>query len=80
MLFRSALRVHLGPPVDFEDLQPGRVGDANRARTRIDAALTRGLAPLRDGEPTDRIAHRDPTRPATGTAAFPGGIVPPEVP
>jgi len=77
---QPALRVHIGPPVDLTDLQPGRVGDANRARTRIDAALTRGLAPLRDGEPTDRIAHRDPTRPATGTAAFPGGIVPPEVP
>ena len=77
---QPALRVHLGPPVDFSDLQPGRLGDANRARTRIDAALTRGLAPLRAGEPTDRIAHDDPTRPTTGRTAFPGGVVPPEIP
>jgi 1-acyl-sn-glycerol-3-phosphate acyltransferase len=77
---QPALRVHLGPPVDFEDLQPGRLGDANRARTRIDAALTRGLAPLRAGEPTDRIGHADPTRPGTATAAFPGGVVPDDVP
>ncbi|PZA19669.1 lysophospholipid acyltransferase family protein, partial [Modestobacter versicolor] len=40
---RPALRVHLGPPVFFEDLAPGRLGDAHRARTRIAAALTRGL-------------------------------------
>jgi 1-acyl-sn-glycerol-3-phosphate acyltransferase len=77
---QPALRVHLGPPVFFEDLQAGRVGDANRARTRIDAALTRGLAPLRAGEPTDRIAFGDPTRPTTAVAAFPGGIVPDDVP
>jgi 1-acyl-sn-glycerol-3-phosphate acyltransferase len=77
---QPALRVHIGPPVDLTDLRPGRVGDANRARTRIDAALTRGLAPLRAGEPTDRIAYADPTRPTSGTAAFPGGVVPPEVP
>ena len=77
---RPTLRVHIGPPVDFTDLRSGRLGDANRARTRIDAALTRGLAPLRAGEPTDRIAFLDPTRPTTATAAFPGGVVPPEVP
>ena len=77
---QPAVRVHIGPPVDFSDLQPGRLGDANRARTRIDAAVTRGLAPLRAGEPTDRIAFPDPTRPATATAAFPGGVVPPDIP
>jgi 1-acyl-sn-glycerol-3-phosphate acyltransferase len=77
---QPALRVHIGPPVDFSDLRLGRLGDANRARTRIDAALTRGLAPLRAGEPTDRVAYADPTRPGTTTAAFPGGVVPPEVP
>jgi 1-acyl-sn-glycerol-3-phosphate acyltransferase len=77
---QPALRVHLGPPVFFEDLQPGRVGDANLARTRIAAALTRGLAPLRAGEPTDRIAFGDPTRPTTAVAAFPGGVVPADIP
>jgi 1-acyl-sn-glycerol-3-phosphate acyltransferase len=76
---QPALKVHIGPPVFFEDLQPGRVGDANRARTRIAAALTRGLAPLRAGEPADRPAHRDPTRPTTATAAFPGGVVPDDI-
>jgi 1-acyl-sn-glycerol-3-phosphate acyltransferase len=77
---RPALQVHLGPPVRFDDLQPGRVGDAHRARMRIAAALTRGLAPLRAGEPADRIAFHDPTRPATMTAAFPGGVVPDDIP
>jgi len=28
---RPALRVHVGPPVHFDDLRMGRVGDANRA-------------------------------------------------
>ncbi|SDN71891.1 hypothetical protein SAMN05428965_1295 [Geodermatophilus sp. DSM 45219] len=32
--------------------------------------------PLTAGEPTDRPAHVDPTRPTTATAAFPGGVVP----
>jgi 1-acyl-sn-glycerol-3-phosphate acyltransferase len=77
---KPTLRVHLGPPVSFGDLEPGRLGDANRARTRIDAALTRGLAPLRAGEPTDRIAFGDTTRPMTASSAFPGGVVPPDVP
>jgi len=77
---QPALRVHIGPPVHFEDLQPGRVGDANRARYRIAAALTRGLAPLRAGEPTDRIAFGDMTRPTTARSAFPGGVVPDDVP
>jgi 1-acyl-sn-glycerol-3-phosphate acyltransferase len=72
---RPALRVHVGPPVDFSDLRPGRVGDANRARYRIAAAITRGLVPLRAGE--DSRPHVvDPTRPTTSVAAYPGGVVP----
>jgi 1-acyl-sn-glycerol-3-phosphate acyltransferase len=74
---RPALRVHVGPPVRLDDLQPGRVGDANRARTRIAAAITRGLVPLRAA---DRRNWVDPTRPTTGQAAFPGGIVPEDIP
>jgi 1-acyl-sn-glycerol-3-phosphate acyltransferase len=77
---QPALQVRIGPPVFFEDLQPGRVGDAHRARTRIAAALTRGLAPLRAGEPADRVAFPDETRPTTAAAAFPGGVVPEDVP
>ena len=77
---RPALRVHIGPPVLLSDLQPGRVGDAHRARMRIAAAITRGLVPLRAGEPRDRVAFADPTRPVTATAAFPGGVVPDDVP
>ncbi|CCG03520.1 lysophospholipid acyltransferase family protein [Blastococcus saxobsidens] len=76
---RPALRVHVGPPVVFDDLQMGRVGDANRARMRIAAALTRGLRPLRADE-LDAPAFRDPTRPTTAVAAFPGGIVPDDIP
>ncbi|MGY1826052.1 MULTISPECIES: lysophospholipid acyltransferase family protein [unclassified Blastococcus] len=76
---RPALRVHVGPPVVFDDLRMGRVGDANRARTRIAAALTRGLRPLRAGEP-DGPAFVDPTRPTTAVAAFPGGVVPEDIP
>jgi 1-acyl-sn-glycerol-3-phosphate acyltransferase len=76
---RPALKVHVGPPVYLEDLKSGRVGDANRARYRIAAAITRGLVPLRAGE-TERPAFRDPTRPTTGTAAFPGGAVPVDIP
>ncbi|MGY2084782.1 lysophospholipid acyltransferase family protein [Blastococcus sp. SYSU DS0539] len=79
VLRRPALRVHVGPPVVFDDLQMGRVGDANRARTRIAAALTRGLHPLRAGE-LDAPAFVDPTRPTTAVAAFPGGIVPEDIP
>jgi 1-acyl-sn-glycerol-3-phosphate acyltransferase len=77
---QPALRVHIGAPVFFEDLRADRVGDANRARARIAAALTRNLAPLRAGEPRDRMAYVDPTRPTTGVAAFPGGVVPADVP
>ncbi|MCA0145563.1 1-acyl-sn-glycerol-3-phosphate acyltransferase [Blastococcus sp. LR1] len=76
---RPALKVHLGPPVYFDDLQMGRVGDANRARLRIAAALTRGLRPLRSDE-LDRPAFVDPTRPTTAVAAFPGGVVPEDIP
>ena len=77
---QPALQVHIGPPVRLDDLQPGRVGDAHRARMRIAAAITRGLVPLRAGEPADRVAFRDPTRPTTAVAAFPGGVVPDDVP
>ncbi|MDK3254907.1 lysophospholipid acyltransferase family protein [Blastococcus capsensis] len=76
---RPALRVHVGPPVVFDDLQMGRVGDANRARLRIAAALTRGLRRLRADE-LDAPAFDDPTRPTTAVAAFPGGIVPDDIP
>jgi 1-acyl-sn-glycerol-3-phosphate acyltransferase len=76
---RPALRVHVGPPVVLDDLRVGRVGDANRARYRITAAITRGLVPLRDGE-VDGPAFVDPTRPTTAVAAFPGGVVPDDVP
>jgi 1-acyl-sn-glycerol-3-phosphate acyltransferase len=74
---RPALRVHVGPPVVLDDLKPGRVGDANRARMRIAAAITRGLVPLREADPRDWV---DPTRPTTGRAAYPGGVVPEDVP
>jgi len=76
---RPALRVHVGPPVQLDDLRMGRVGDANRARYRIAAAITRGLVPLRAAEP-ERPAFVDPTRPTTAVAAYPGGVVPPDVP
>jgi 1-acyl-sn-glycerol-3-phosphate acyltransferase len=76
---RPALRVHVGPPVVLDDLRVGRVGDANRARYRIAAAITRGLVPLRQGE-LDRPAFDDPTRPKTAVAAFPGGVVPEDMP
>ena len=74
---RPVLRVHVGPPVFMEDLEVGRVGDANRARIRIAAAITRGLVPLRAAS---RPLHPDPTRPTTGAAAFPGGVVPEDIP
>jgi 1-acyl-sn-glycerol-3-phosphate acyltransferase len=74
---RPALKVHVGPPVKLDDLRLGRVGDANRARNRIAAAITRGLVPLRAGE---RRPFVDPTRPTTAVAAYPGGVVPEDVP
>jgi 1-acyl-sn-glycerol-3-phosphate acyltransferase len=76
---RPALKVHVGPPVHLDDLQMGRAGDANRARYRIAAAITRGLVPLRQDE-LDRPAFQDPTRPTTAVAAFPGGVVPEDMP
>jgi 1-acyl-sn-glycerol-3-phosphate acyltransferase len=76
---RPALKVHVGPPVRLDDLQMGRVGDANRARYRIAAAITRGLVPLRVDE-SRRRPYVDPTRPTTAVAAFPGGVVPDDVP
>ena len=76
---RPHLKVHVGPPVKLDDLQMGRVGDANRARYRITAAITRGLVPLRAGE-DDRPHYVDTTRPTTAVAAFPGGVVPDDVP
>ncbi len=74
---RPVLRVHVGPPVRMADLEVGRVGDAHRARMRIAAAITRGLVPLRAAI---RPLHPDPPRPTTGVAAFPGGVVPDDVP
>ncbi len=76
---RPALKVHVGPPVPLDDLEIGRIGDANRARYRIAAAITRGLVHLRSDEP-GHPRFADPTRPATGTAAFPGGVVPADIP
>jgi 1-acyl-sn-glycerol-3-phosphate acyltransferase len=76
---RPALRVHVGTPVYLEDLRGGQVGDAHRARMRIAAAITRGLVPLREGE-LDAPRFADPTRPTAGTAAFPGGVVPDDLP
>jgi 1-acyl-sn-glycerol-3-phosphate acyltransferase len=76
---RPALQVHVEPPVCLDDPQMGRVGDANRARYRIAAAITRGLVPLRADE-AGRTAFRDPTRPTTAVAAYPGGVVPDDVP
>jgi 1-acyl-sn-glycerol-3-phosphate acyltransferase len=76
---RPVFQVHVGPPVYLEDLRGGKVGDAHRARMRIAAEITRGLVPLRADEPhAPRFA--DPTRPTTGTAAFPGGVVPEDLP
>ncbi len=74
---RLVLRVHVGPPVVLDDLEAGRVGDAHRARMRIAAAITRGLVPLRAASGP---LPPDPTCPTPGTAASPGGIVPPDIP
>jgi 1-acyl-sn-glycerol-3-phosphate acyltransferase len=76
---RPRLQVHVGPPVYLEDLRGGKVGDAHRARMRIAAAITRGLVPLRADEP-DAPRFADPSRPTTGAAAFPGGVVPDDIP
>ena len=78
---RPTLKVHFGEPVDLSDLQANRRGDAIRARNRIAAAQTRLLAPLRPGE-IDAPAFDDRTRPVRfpSTAAFPGGVVPTDLP
>jgi 1-acyl-sn-glycerol-3-phosphate acyltransferase len=76
---RPALQVHVGPPIRLDDLRVGRVGDANRARYRIAAAITRGLVPLRAGE-KGRPHYVDSTRPTTAVAAFPCGVVPEDIP
>jgi hypothetical protein len=79
ILRRPRLQVHIGAPVRLDDLRMGRVGDANRARYRITAAITRGLVPLRAGEES-RPHYVDATRPITAVAAFPGGVVPEDLP
>ena len=71
--------MHVGPPVPLDDLRMGRVGDANRARYRIAAAITRGLVPQRADE-GDRPRFVDRTRPTTAVAAYPGGVVPEDIP
>lgn len=78
---RPTLQVAFGDPVDLSGLRADRRGDAHRARTRIAAAQTRLLAPLRADEP-DRPRFRDETRPLPDrpTAAFPGGQVPDQLP
>ncbi|SNR51271.1 lysophospholipid acyltransferase family protein [Blastococcus mobilis] len=79
VLRRPVLEVRAGPPVRLDDLRMGRVGDANRARYLAAAAITRGLARLRADEP-EPPSFVDPTRPTTAVAAFPGGVVPDDVP
>lgn len=77
---QPAMKVHIGAPVPLDDLNASRMGDANRARGRIIAAITMQLRELRRLEPgTPR--QLDPTRPcpAKSTAAFPGGNVPEEL-
>jgi hypothetical protein len=49
------------------------------ALRRPAAAITRGPVPLRAGQ-LDRPAHVDPTRPTTAVAAYPGGVVPEDIP
>lgn len=77
---QPAMKVHVGPPVPLGDLNADRMGDANRARARIIAAITIQLQELRRHEP-GRPRHLDPTRPCpeTSTAAFSGGQVPAEL-
>lgn len=74
---QPAMKVHIGSPVPLDDLNADRMGDANRARARIIAAITMQLQELRRLEPV-HPRQLDPTRPCPegGTAAFPGGNVP----
>lgn len=78
---RPTLKVHFGEPVDLSGLDAGRRGDSIRARNRIAAAQTRLLTTLRPGE-LDAPAFVDRTRPVRypTTAAFPGGVVPDDLP
>lgn len=74
------LKVHVGQPVPLDDLVATRLGDANRARARIIAAITMQLRDLRRNEPV-RPRQLDLTRPCPerSTAAFPQGHVPEEL-
>lgn len=74
---QPSMKVHVGTPVPLDDLVATRMGDANRARERIIAAITMQLQALRRSEP-GRPRQLDPTRPCPqrSTAAFPGGLVP----
>ncbi len=74
---QPAMKVHVGPPVPLDDLNADRMGDANRARIRIIAAITMQLQELRRLEP-GQPRHLDLTRPCPeqSIAAFPGGNVP----
>lgn len=78
---RPALQVHFGEPVDLSGLRADRRGDPVRARNRIAAAQTRLLVPLRSGE-LDAPRFNDETRPVADrpTAAYPGGVVPDNLP
>ncbi len=75
------LKVHFGQPVNLDDLSADRRGDAVKARDRIAAAITRNLGPLRAAEPR-RPRYVDETRPVSERpgAAFPGGVVPDQIP
>nr|WP_308167594.1 lysophospholipid acyltransferase family protein [Catellatospora tritici] len=61
---RPVVRVHVGKPVDLSDIDPGRVGAAQRIADRIVDAITAELAPLRADEP-DQPRFTDPTRPSS---------------
>jgi 1-acyl-sn-glycerol-3-phosphate acyltransferase len=77
---QPSMQVQVGPPVPLDDLNANRMGDTNRARVRIIAAITMQLQELRRAEP-GAPRYLDPTRPCPdeSTAAFPGGEVPAEL-
>lgn len=54
--------MHVGPPVDLEELHPGRPRDAMRAQAKIMLAIIAGLVPLRADQP-GAPHYGDPTRP-----------------
>lgn len=70
---RPTFRVHFGEQVDLSDLSADRPGDAMRAHTRIMQAITRGLEPLRPGEP-DLPRFHDPTRPTDSRSPWRPGV------